>query len=94
MGMVIYGDSNSGNCLKVKYLSDVLGLPYRWIKTNALNGETQKAPFLAINPMGQVPVVTMPDGRHLAQSNAIMLHLADGSRLIPTDPFERTQMIA
>jgi glutathione S-transferase len=28
--MIIYGDLASGNCLKVKYTADYLGLPYRW----------------------------------------------------------------
>lgn len=92
MTLVIYGDTNSGNCLKVKYVADLLGLPSRWIETNALNGETRQPSLLAINPMGQVPAVTLPDGRHLAQSNAIMLYLAEGSRLIPKDPYDRAQM--
>jgi glutathione S-transferase len=92
MTLVIYGDSGSGNCHKVKFVAELLKMPYRWIETSALSGETRKASFLAINPMGQVPAVTLPDGRHLTQSNAIMLYLAEGSRLIPKDPYERAQM--
>lgn len=93
MTLVIYGDSGSGNCLKVKYVADLLGMPSRWIETSALNGDTRKPAFMAVNPMGQVPAVTLPDGRHLAQSNAIMLHLADGTHLIPKDLYDRTQMM-
>ena len=90
--MTIYGDSISGNCLKVKFVADRLGLPYDWVEISVLKNETRTPEFLALNPAGQVPVVRLADGRALAQSNAIMLHLAWDSDLIPADPFERAQM--
>ena len=73
MVMRIYGDSISGNCLKVKWTADFIGLSYDWIETNVLTGETRTAAFLAMNPAGQVPLVILPGGRPLAQSNAIIL---------------------
>ncbi len=85
--MRIFGDIASGNCLKVKYTADHLGLPYTWVAVSALDGETKKPEFLARNPMGQVPVVELDDGRHLAQSNAIIRYLARGSSLLPEDAF-------
>lgn len=91
--MRIYGDSISGNCLKVKWTADLLGLDYSWLETGVLNGETRTPEFLAINPAGQVPVVVLGDGRPLAQSNAIILHLAEGSGLIPTDAYDRARML-
>ena len=91
--MRIYGDSISGNCLKVKWTADHLGLAYEWIETGVLNGETRTAKFLAINPAGQVPTVILNDGRPLAQSNAIILHLAEGSALIPADAYDRARML-
>lgn len=91
--MRIYGDSISGNCLKVKWTADHLGLAYEWIETGVLNGETRKPEFLAINPAGQVPTALLDDGRPLAQSNAIILHLAEGSILIPTDGYDRARML-
>ena len=90
--MTIYGDSISGNCLKVKFVADRLALPYDWVEISVLNQETRTAEFLAMNPAGQVPVVRFADSGTLAQSNAIMLHLAWGTDLIPADPFERAQM--
>jgi len=90
--LTIYGDSISGNCLKVKYVCDRLGIAYRWIETSVLKGETRTPEFLGMNPAGQVPMVKLADGRILAQSNAIMLYLADGSDLIPSDAYERAQM--
>ena len=90
--MTIFGDSISGNCLKVKFVADRLGLPYDWVEVSVLKSETRTPEFLAMNPAGQVPVVRFADNGTLAQSNAIMLHLAWGTELIPTDPFQRSQM--
>src|ERR1700753_682822 len=91
--MKIYGDSISGNCLKVKWVADSLGLSYQWIETNILQGESRTPAFLALNPAGQVPLVILDDGRPLAQSNAIILHLAEGSDLIPADAYDRARML-
>lgn len=91
--MQIFGDSISGNCLKVKWTADLLGLDYAWVETGVLTGETRSPAFLALNPAGQVPVVILDDGRPLAQSNAILLHLAAESALIPADPYLRARML-
>ncbi|MBU1287086.1 MAG: glutathione S-transferase family protein [Alphaproteobacteria bacterium] len=88
----IFGDSISGNCLKVKWVATQLSLPHEWIEIDILRGESRTDEFLALNPFGQVPVVKFEDGRTLAQSNAIILHLAEGSALIPDDAFERAKM--
>jgi len=93
MGLRIFGDSISGNCLKVKWTAERLGLDYDWVEIDLLKGETRTPQFLATNPAGQVPVVILSDGRPLAQSNAILLHLAEGSDLIPADAYERAQML-
>lgn len=90
--MEIFGDSISGNCLKVKFVADRLGLPYNWIETSVLARETRTPEFLALNPAGQVPLVVFAGNGPLAQSNAIILHLAQGSDLIPDDAFDRALM--
>jgi glutathione S-transferase len=90
--MKIYGDETSGNCLKVKYTAEKLGLPYTWVQVSALSGETRTPAFLARNPMGQIPVIELDDGRHLAQSNAIIRYLARGSALLPQDAFARAKV--
>jgi glutathione S-transferase len=92
--MKIYGDSNSGNCMKVKLVSDHLRLPYEWIEIDTLKGGSRTAEFLERNPWGQVPMVAFDDGRTLAQSNAIIRYLARGSDLIPADAFAAAQMDA
>ena len=94
--MRIYGDLKSGNCLKVKYTADYLGLDYQWVPIDILQGESRTPEFLARNPTGQVPVVEFdvefPDGRCLSQSNAIILYLARDSALTPTDPWQQAKM--
>lgn len=89
----IYGDRRSGNCLKVKWTADYLGVDYDWHEIDVVKGETRSDDFLAINPAGQVPCLERSDGRILAQSNAIIFHLARGSALIPEDEFDQAKML-
>jgi glutathione S-transferase len=93
MALHIYGDSKSGNCLKVKWTAQHLGIPYVWTELDVLNADTRTPEFLAKNPVGQVPLVILNDGRPLAQSNAILLHLADDSALIPAAAYDRARML-
>ena len=92
--LVIHGDARSGNCLKVRWTADLLGLDYDWVETDIMQGQSRTDDFLKINPSGQTPTVILPDGRPLAQSNAIILHLAElkGSALIPADPYDRAKV--
>jgi glutathione S-transferase len=91
--MKIYGDLISGNCLKVKWTADRLGLAYDWIPIDIMAGQSRTADFLAQNPAGQVPLVVLDDGRPLAQSNAILLYFAEGSDLNPEDGYDRAKML-
>ena len=90
--MKIYGDTKSGNCLKVKWVCDHLALPYTWVAIDTLKRETRTAEFLKLNSAGQVPTIELDDGRTLAQSNAIIRYLARGSELIPADAFAVAKM--
>ena len=90
--MKIYGDLISGNCLKIKYVADFLGLAYEWVPVDIMQGQSRTPEFLARNPAGQVPVVELDDGRYLAQSNAIIGYLAQGSTLLPDDAYLRAKV--
>jgi glutathione S-transferase len=92
--MKIYGDTNSGNCLKVKWVCDRLALPYTWVEIDTAKGGSRTAEFLKLNGWGQVPTVELDDGRALAQSNAIIRYLARDSDLIPADAYRAAQMDA
>lgn len=92
--LVLYGDRRSGNCLKGAWVAKRVGVRVRWVDVDIFKGESRTAEFLAMNPAGQVPAAILPDGRALAQSNAIMLYLAEtrGSDLIPRDSYQRAKM--
>ena len=89
--MKIYGDSNSGNCLKVKWVCDHLAGPTLDRDRHAERRDAHRA-FLKLNSAGQVPTVVFDDGRTLAQSNAIIRYLARDSDLIPADAFAAAKM--
>ena len=92
MPITIYGDSISGNCLKVKWTAEYLAIPYEWIEVDVVKGEARSDRIRALNPAAQVPTVLLEDGRALAQSNAIIVHLAEDSALIPKDAYWRAKM--
>ncbi len=90
--MKIYGDYGSGNCLKVKYTADHLGLPYEWIDVDIMKGGARTAEFAAMNPAMQTPTVDFGNGKFLAQSNAIIRYLARGSALLPDDAWTQAKI--
>lgn len=92
MTLKLYGSSDSGNCLKTKWVAELMGVPFEWIEIKSFSGATRTPEFLAINPAGQVPVAVLADGRILAQSNAIMLFLAERSELVPAGAYARAKM--
>lgn len=87
--LTLYGKSDSGNCYKPRLLMAKLAIPFRHVETDSAAGDTRRPEFLALNPNGKVPLLVFEDGRRLAESNAILLHLAEGTRFLPQDPFER-----
>jgi glutathione S-transferase len=85
----LYSMQSSGNCYKPRLLMHQLGLPFRLIDTDSMSGETRTPEFLALNPNGKVPLLMLPDGRMLAESNAMLLHLAEGTPRLPADAYDR-----
>ena len=89
----IYGDSRSGNCYKLKLLCAELGMDFDWQEVDILAGDTRTPEFLAMNPNGKIPLLVLPDGRCLAESNAILCFLADGSEYFRGDAFVRAEVL-
>ena len=89
----LYGDIYSGNCYKQKLLMTQLGLPHAWVHVDIMKKESRTPEFLARNPNGRVPVLELPHGVFLAESNAILHYLAEGTPLLPTDRLERAQVL-
>jgi glutathione S-transferase len=83
----------SGNCYKIRLAARQLRIPLV-LKEYPLHARlTRKPEFLAKNPNGRVPLLELEDGRCLAESGAILFHLADGSALIPKDSWARAKML-
>lgn len=91
--ITIYGKRSSGNCYKLQLLLDQLGRDYRWVEVDSTRGETRTAEYLAKNPNGKVPLLELDDGRRLAESNAILCYLAEGTPLLPSDAWLRAQTL-
>jgi len=89
--LTLYSMQSSGNSYKPRLLFAHLGTPFRIVDVDTMKGDTHTAEFLGLNPIGKAPLVVFEDGRRLAESNAILLHFAEGSRFLPGDPFQRAK---
>jgi glutathione S-transferase len=89
----VYGDIQSGNCYKVKLLMSHLELAHQWHHVDILAGESRTQAFLAMNPNGKIPLLVLPDGRHLAESNAILNYLAEATSYVPGDSYMRAKVL-
>ncbi len=92
MSYVLYDYLPSGNGYKCRLTLKALDLSYELKPMNIVAGATRTPEFLAINPNGKVPVLVVPGRGALAESHAIIGYLAEGSKLVPADRFERAQM--
>ncbi len=79
----LYGISTSGNCYKPRLMLAHLGEAYEWVDVPSARVKPRTPEFLAINPIGKVPVLILPDGQALAESNAILYYLAHGTPYLP-----------
>jgi len=91
--ITVHGMKASGNCYKLQLLLDQLGQPYRWSEVDSTRGETRTPEYLAKNPNGKVPLLELDDGRLLAESNAILCYLAEGTPFLPDDRWLRAQAL-
>jgi len=89
----IYGDRLSGNCYKIELLLAHLGLEYDWQSIDITQGQSKSAEFLLKNPAGQIPVLQLPNGDYLSQSNAILNYLADGSIYTSQDRLQHARIL-
>ena len=89
----LYSMQRSGNSYKVRLALAQLRIAHRLIELDILKGETRTPDFLAKNPNGRVPVLEVAPDRHLAESNAILWYVGDGTRLVPDDPIRRAEAL-
>lgn len=92
MSLLLYDYLPSGNGYKCRLVLKALGMPYELRQTDILSGATRTPEYLAINPNGKIPVLVVPGRGPIAESHAIITYLAEGSPLVPSDPYERALM--
>ncbi len=85
-------DRQSGNCYKIKLLMSHLGLADEWIDLDLLKSETETAAGRSLHPNGNLPLLALPSGQDLSESNAILNYLAPGSRYLPEDPWAKAKV--
>ena len=90
--MRLYGMRVSGNCWKAAQILRLTGREFDWVETDGNSGATRTPEFLKINPIGKVPTLVMDDGAVLVESNAILLHFAEGSSWLPPPGLPRTRV--
>jgi glutathione S-transferase len=91
--MRLYDFLPSGNGYKVRLTLRWLGIPFEYRQVDILRGESRTPSFLEKNRFGQIPVLELDDGTCLRESSAILIHLADGTPLLPGDRLLRTRVL-
>lgn len=90
--ITLYGSKISGNCWKPAALMQLRGMAYDWVDVDLMKGESRTPEFLAKNPNGRTPLLEV-DGRFLAESNAMLCYLAEGSEWLPKEPWARAKVM-
>jgi glutathione S-transferase len=90
----LYDYPPSGNGYKVRLLLSQLAVPFEYIELDILKGETRTTEFLAKNPNGRIPLLELEPGRYLAESNAILVYLAQGTSYWPEDSLAQAQVLS
>ncbi|MGH8140635.1 MAG: glutathione S-transferase family protein [Steroidobacteraceae bacterium] len=91
--ITLYDYLDSGNGYKIRLLLAQLEQPYRWIELDILANETHTPQFLAKNRNGRIPALELDDATCLAESDAILWYLAEGTAFIPDDRVKRAQVL-
>jgi glutathione S-transferase len=91
--VLLYNSPVSGNCYKVRLLLAHLGLTYEKVDVSVVDRSNRPELLGDLNPALRVPTLVLDDGRPLAESNAILWYLGDGTEFVPDDPYERAQVL-
>ena len=91
--MLLYDSAVSGNCYKVRLLLTKLGLDFERRELSVFDRSDRPDVLGGLNPALRVPTLVLDDGRTLGESNAILWYFADGTEYVPTDAYERAQVL-
>jgi glutathione S-transferase len=91
--VLLYNNPLSGNCYKVRLLLAHLGREYQRREVDVFD-RSERAELLAdLSPARRIPVLVLDDDRPLAESNAILCYLAEGTEYLPMERYERAQVM-
>ena len=96
MYLKLYGMTGSGNCWKPAVLMQQLGMSFDWTEVDILKGQSRTPDYLRKNPNGKVPLLEIRDNgeaRYLAESNAMLCYLGEGTRYLPADRWRRAKVM-
>ena len=91
--MLLYNSPISGNCYKVRLLLAHLGIPYETRFVDAVDRTLSRDELEGLSPTRRVPTLVLDDGRPLAESNAIVWYLGEGTRFVPDEAYARAPML-
>ena len=91
--MRLYNSQLSGNCWKVRQLLALRGIDYERVELDVVDRSNRREVLGGKNPALRVPTLELDDGSCLAESNAILWYLADGTEWLPEDPLERARVL-
>jgi glutathione S-transferase len=92
--MLLYNSAVSGNCYKVRLLAAHLGIRLELVELDVVDRSNRPAVIGHLNPALRVPTLVLDDGHPLAESNAIIDYLAEGTEYLPANRYERAQILA
>ncbi|MGX8008271.1 glutathione S-transferase family protein [Mesorhizobium sp. ORM8.1] len=91
--LTLYDYLPSQNAWKIRVLLGLLGIGYETRIISIFEGESHTDAFLKLNPAGAVPVLGLENGEAIAESNAILSYLAEGTRYLPSDRVQRAKVM-
>ncbi len=91
--MLLYENTDSGNCYKVRLLLHHLGIDYERRSMSVTDRSDRPEAIGGLNPALRVPTLILDDGRPLAESGAILWYFGEGTPFVPDDAYERAKVL-
>jgi glutathione S-transferase len=89
----LYDYLPSQNGFKIRLLLQHLRQPYQHVPVAIFQGESRTPEFLEKNPVGAIPVLEPQPGVYIAESNAILCYLGEGTAYLPAERLARARVM-